>query len=219
MSNSDYPTASEFLPDDHSIDRLADAAEGCRGCPLYRDATQVVFGEGPHDADIVLVGEQPGSQEDRAGKPFVGPAGRILDRALDEAGLDRGALYITNAVKHFKSASEDGRRVGVKPRAAEIDACHPWLEAELQAVSPDIIVALGAVALRSLTGRSLTVEKTRRRRIETTDGRELIATYHPAAALRSPRDVDENKFFDALADDLRWVGQALYGPPPQRPRG
>src|SRR5215467_4760644 len=146
------PTAAEYVPPDADLSRLAEAAGSCRGCELYRAATQTVFSAGDADARVVLVGEQPGDQEDRQGIPFVGPAGRLLDRALEEAGIDRAACYVTNAVKHFKFEERGKRRLHKKPRSSEIQACQPWLEAELAVIRPKIIVCLGATAAQSVFG-------------------------------------------------------------------
>src|SRR3954469_8842675 len=146
MPKPDWPTAAAFLPPKRDLGALQQAADGCRGCPLYENATQTVFGEGPPDARVVLVGEQPGDKEDVAGEPFVGPAGQLLDRALVDAGIDRGATYVTNIVKHFKWTPRGKRRIHQKPNAEEIKACWPWLEAEVHAIEPDIVVCLGATA-------------------------------------------------------------------------
>ncbi len=209
MARSDYPTAQPFLPDDKNLDTLATAAEGCQGCPLYQDATQVVFGSGPPDAEIMLVGEQPGAQEDQIGEPFVGPAGRLLDQALKEGGLNRDELYITNAVKHFKFEVSDGRRSGIKPSVGEIKACHPWLESEIEQVQPEIVVAMGAVAARSLTGKPLAIGEVLGSWLQTSEGRSLIVTYHPSAVLRSPAEVDQDRIFEALVRDLDRAREAV----------
>lgn len=214
MANSDYPSARPFFPDDHSLDNLAAAAEGCQGCPLYREATQTVFGEGFEDAEIMLVGEQPGRREDEAGQPFVGPAGKVLDRAFRTADMSREQVYITNAVKHFKSVAVDGQRQKKKPNVSEISACRPWLEAEIDEVQPEIVIALGAVAARSLSGTPLTVGEAIGEWLETEDGRDLIVTYHPSAAIRAPVEVDRQRIFDTLADDLSRAWETVS---PMRP--
>jgi DNA polymerase len=182
--------------------RLAAEAAGCTACDLYRNATQTVFGEGPARARLVLVGEQPGDQEDRAGAPFVGPAGRILDRALAEAGLDRSDVYVTNAVKHFKWTAKGQRRIHQKPSAREVAACHQWLEAELAAVDPAVIVALGATAGQALFGSSFRVG-TARGQVLDLDGRAVVATIHPSAVLRVQEPADRDDQFAGLVADLR----------------
>jgi len=165
---------------------LRDAAAGCRGCPLWAHATQTVFGEGPAPAPVMLVGEQPGDQEDRSGRPFVGPAGRMLDRALAQAGIARDRVYVTNAVKHFKFALRGKRRLHQKPVEAEIAACHAWLERELELVAPVLVVALGATAARALTGRAMAIERNRGRVLPFMAGRRLLITVHPSYLLRVP---------------------------------
>jgi uracil-DNA glycosylase len=209
MARSDYPTARPFLPEDKSLENLAMAARGCQGCPLFQGAKQVVFGSGSSQARIMLVGEQPGVKEDRDGEPFVGPAGRILDRALAECGLERDELYITNAVKHFKSDGSDGRKRGVKPAVAEIKACRPWMESEIEQVQPEIVIALGAVAARSLTGTPLAIGEVLGSWLQTSEGRTLIVTYHPSAVLRTPGEADQDRIFEALVNDLDRAREAV----------
>lgn len=209
MSRSEYPTARPFLPEDKNLDQLADAAAGCQGCPLFEDADQVVFGTGPEDADIMLVGEQPGRREDRTGQPFVGPSGEALNQALQETGIARDEVYLTNAVKHFKSRKVDGHRTGVKPAKGEISACRPWLESEIEVVEPEIIVALGAVAARSLTKSSITVGEALGSWLETGEGRDLIVTFHPGAVIRAPEGVDEDQIFDAIVEALSRAREAV----------
>jgi DNA polymerase len=187
---------------------LADAAaavQGCRRCPLYEHATQAVFGEGPAHAEIMFVGEQPGDQEDLAGKPFVGPSGGVLDRALDKAGIDRRRVYVTNAVKHFKFAPRGKKRIHQKPNAGEIAACRFWLDLEREFVRPKLVVALGATAVHSLMGRSASIASLRGRKLELPDGAALMVTIHPSFLLRLPdrdRAAKELKRFEA---DLRAV--------------
>ena len=209
MAHSDYPTARPFLPDDRDLDNLARAAEGCQGCPLYHDATQTVFGVGPSDAQLMLVGEQPGAEEDRVGEPFVGQAGKMLDRSLEAAGVQRSDVYITNAVKHFKSKGGDGSRRGVKPQVGEVHACRPWLESELEAVQPLIVVAMGTVAARSLIGQPVTIGESLGAWLQTAEGRHLIVTYHPSAALRAPAKIDRERIFETLVDDLARAHEAI----------
>jgi uracil-DNA glycosylase family protein len=202
-------SAADFLPNSRGLANLRRAANGCRGCDLWKDATQTVFGEGRSRAELMLVGEQPGDQEDRRGSPFVGPAGRLLDRALEEAEIDREAVYLTNAVKHFKWRPRGKRRLHQTPRAGEIEACKPWLEAELEAVQPRAVIALGATAAKALFGSSVKVTKDRGRPLETPLAPIGAVTVHPSAILRL-RDGDERH--DALAglvEDLRGVRDAM----------
>jgi uracil-DNA glycosylase family protein len=184
---------------------LRDAARTCRACPLWRNATQTVFGEGPADARVVLVGEQPGDQEDLSGRPFIGPAGRLLDRALAQAGLDRRASYVTNAVKHFKFEPRGKRRLHKKPVEVEIGACEQWLERELTLLTPALIVALGATAARAIFGRARAIEKNRGRVFEPQHDKAgsaaILVTIHPSFLLRM-RDEDRNAGFDRFVADL-----------------
>lgn len=203
-----YPGAVEFLPESGSLDALRNAVNDCRGCPLHADATQAVFGAGPRDARLVLVGEQPGDQEDRAGEPFVGPAGAVLDRALDEAGIDRGKTYVTNAVKHFKWKARGPRRIHDKPNWSEQVACRPWLERELEAVSPRGIVLLGATAAQSLLGRDFRVTRSRGCVLESELADVVVATIHPSAVLRAD---DRGEAFAWLVSDLEVAVAALRG--------
>jgi DNA polymerase len=191
--------AAEFLPDRLDLDSLRSAAACCEGCDLYRNATQTVFGEGPQQARYMLVGEQPGDQEDRQGHPFVGPAGRVLDRGLQEAGIERDAVYLTNAVKHFSFTPRGKRRIHQKPTAAEIDACQPWLNAELAVVRPDVIVVLGATAARSLLGRSFRLTQHRGEPVPLGE-RLAVATIHPSAVLRAP---DRDEAYAGFLSDLK----------------
>ena len=187
------------MPSTTDLDALAEAAASCRACPLHRDATQVVFGAGPRRARIMLVGEQPGDREDRDGHPFVGPAGRVLWSCVADAGLDRTDVYTTNAVKHFKHVVRGARRLHKRPVAGEIDACHPWLEAELRAVRPQVVVALGAVAARSLLGHPVAVAANRTV-VHGVGGLDLLVTFHPSAVLRADDQAAEIRA--ALVDDL-----------------
>ncbi len=181
---------------------LARDAANCIRCPLYRDATQTVFGEGAADAPLMLVGEQPGDQEDRKGHPFVGPAGGVLDRALEAAGIARDAVYVTNAVKHFKFEQRGKRRLHKGPNAGEIAACRWWLERELALVRPSLVVALGASAAHALLGRAVTISRTRGRVMEASGDVRLLVTTHPSAILRVPDAEARAKAFDALVADL-----------------
>jgi DNA polymerase len=204
-------SAAEFLPEKLTLNALASAAEGCRGCPLYADATQVVFGEGRSSARLMLVGEQPGDKEDKEGEPFVGPAGRLLDKALAEAGIDRSEAYVTNAVKHFKWKPRGNRRLHQTPRAGEIEACKPWLEAEVQAVEPEAVLAMGATAARSLFGTKVKVTKDRGKPLESPLAPVAAVTIHPSALLRL-RDHDEREAeFAGFVADLEGVAAALKG--------
>jgi uracil-DNA glycosylase family protein len=197
-------SAARFLPPELSLPALREAAALCKGCPLWQLGTQTVFGEGPESASVMLVGEQPGDQEDKAGKPFVGPAGRLLDKALAEAELDRSATYLTNAVKHFKWQARGKRRIHQKPTWAEVTACRPWLEAELAVVQPRVLVLLGATAAQSLLGRQFRVTQNRRKVIESDLAAAVTATIHPSAILRGEPERREAEF-GAFVDDLRFA--------------
>jgi uracil-DNA glycosylase len=192
-----------------SLQALREAAAGCRACPLWETGTQTVFGEGTTRATVMLVGEQPGDQEDRAGRPFVGPAGRLLDEALETAGIDRKAAYVTNVVKHFKWEARGKRRIHAKPAWSEIAACRPWLDRELEAVRPRVLVCLGATAAQALLGRQFRVTKQRGTWIES-DLTELVtATIHPSAILRQRTDEDRQRETAAFVEDLRLVATVL----------
>jgi uracil-DNA glycosylase family protein len=201
-------TAEPFVPASRSLRTLQRAAQACKGCPLYADSTQAVFGEGAQGAPIVLVGEQPGDQEDKQGHPFVGPAGSVLWRCLDDAGIDRQSVFVTNAVKHFKHEDRGKRRLHKKPTTAEVDACHPWIDAELRAVAGRVIVALGATAARSLFGRTMPIAASRGTTMRVGD-RPAIVTYHPSAVLRADEAAAEIRA--ALVADLRRAHR-LAGP-------
>jgi uracil-DNA glycosylase len=201
-------TAADFLPQELSLPALREAAAVCKGCHLWQLGTQTVFGEGSESALVMFVGEQPGDQEDRAGRPFVGPAGKLLDKALAEAGIDRSATYMTNAVKHFKWQARGKRRIHQKPTWAETTACRPWLEAELAVVQPRVLVLLGAVAAQSLLGREFRVTQNRRKLIESELAEAVTATIHPSAILRGDPERRETEFA-AFVDDLRFVAGLL----------
>ena len=201
-SRNPYPTASAFIPDTLSMRSLREAVQRCEGCPLYANATQAVFGEGALTSEVMLVGEQPGDQEDLAGVPFVGPAGKLLDRALDEAGIERKNAYVTNAVKHFKWKARGTRRIHDKPSWTEQMACRPWLEAELALVKPRALVLLGATAAQSLLGKSFKVTRNRGVALDSDLADLVVATIHPSAVLRSD---DREAMFAGLVDDLRLV--------------
>jgi DNA polymerase len=185
------------------LDQLARAAKSCTACPLFERGTQTVFGEGPASARILFVGEQPGDAEDIAGRPFVGPAGRLLDRALETAGIDRSQVYVTNAVKHFKWVPRGKRRIHSKPNAMEIQACFPWLEAEIAAVKPAVVVALGATAAQALLGRSFRVTKQRGVPVASPLAAQVVATVHPSALLRTPDDATRRTETERFVEDLR----------------
>src|SRR3954464_3340715 len=201
-------SAADFVPDSHDLDTLTDAAQGCKGCDLYLDATQTVFGAGAPAAEMMLVGEQPGDQEDKAGAPFVGPAGKLLGKALEAAGIDRDRVYVTNAVKHFKfTLPERGkRRIHKTPSRTEVVACRPWLLAELAAVEPDVVVILGATAAKALMGSSFRLTAHRGEKLRLPAGGEIaqsefdpavVVSTHPSAVLRGPSERREEAF-DAL---------------------
>ncbi len=189
------------------LDKLRKAAADCRACPLWKNATQTVFGEGPEKAVVMLVGEQPGDQEDLQGHPFVGPAGRILDEALADAGIPRDKTYVTNAVKHFKWKARGKRRIHDKPNWSEVAACHPWLESEIAAVRPRAIVALGATAARAVIGRTVAITRERGQPLESELAPLVVATFHPSAVLRA-QDM-KGEMQAALTDDLRVVAGHL----------
>ena len=201
--------ATPFLPERTSLKGLRDAAANCRGCHLWRGTTQTVFGEGRKRSRLMLVGEQPGDQEDLAGHPFVGPAGRILDRALSEAGIDRGLVYVTNVVKHFKWEPRGKRRIHKKPNSAEIGACRPWLETEIALVKPRVIVCLGATAAQALLGRGFKVTAHRGERVESPFAPVVTATVHPSSLLRAPDEETRRREMELFVEDLRKVARAL----------
>jgi DNA polymerase len=201
--------ARRFIPPDPTLSELREAAESCTGCPLYRNATQTVFGAGPAKARLMLVGEQPGDVEDLEGLPFVGPAGRLLDRALAEAGIDRPRVYVTNAVKHFKWVQRGKRRLHSKPGAREIQACYPWLEAEIATLKPQIIVCLGATAAQALLGRTFRVSQRRGEFIASPLAPHVMATIHPSSLLRAPDPETRAREFTRFIAELRTVADLL----------
>ena len=208
----DRPGAEQWVPPDADVDAIRAAAPGCRGCELWAPATQVVVSSGDPTARVMLVGEQPGDAEDREGAPFVGPAGKLLVRAVDEAGLDRRDIYLTNSVKHFRFTPRGKRRIHQTPDLAHITACRPWVEAELRAVDPEVIVPLGATAARSVMGPGIKVTQQRGQVVvrETPEGRErrFVPTVHPSSVLRVPGD-DRRAAYEALVADLRVVAELL----------
>jgi uracil-DNA glycosylase len=195
--------AAGLIPNEPDLDALREAAAECTACPLYRNATQTVFGEGPGSARIMFVGEQPGDAEDLAGHPFVGPAGKLLDRCIEAAGIDRRRSYVTNAVKHFKWIPRGTRRIHSKPSSMEIAACFPWLEAELAAVKPHIVVALGATAAQALFGKAFRVTRDRGRPIPSRWAPYAMATVHPSSLLRAPDEATRHREIERFIDDLR----------------
>jgi DNA polymerase len=200
---------ARFVPAGASLTQLRAAVQQCRGCELFRNATQAVLGEGPSAARIVMVGEQPGDKEDLAGKPFVGPAGALLDRALAEAGIERSDVFITNAVKHFKFEERGKRRIHKKPSDSEIGACKPWLDAELARIRPELIVCLGATAARAVIGKQHRILKERGKFFEHAQARAVTATLHPSAVLRAPDAQQRHKDYAAFVRDLKKVRQKL----------
>jgi uracil-DNA glycosylase family protein len=201
--------ASPFLPERRSLKALREAASGCRGCHLWRPATQTVFGEGRKSSRIMLVGEQPGDREDLAGKPFVGPASRELDRGLEAAGIVRADAYLTNVVKHFKFEERGKRRIHQTPKRFEVDACRPWLDAELDVVKPEALVLLGATAAKALLGSSFKVTQHRGELLDSELAPIVSATIHPSSILRQRDDAARAAEREAFAEDLRAVARAL----------
>src|SRR5205823_7697217 len=206
MGANEGKSASELLPDQLDLPALRGAAAGCQACDLWRTGTQTVFGEGSPRADLMLVGEQPGDQEDLQGKPFVGPAGQLLDRALEEAGIDRSQVYVTNVVKHFKWTGRGKRRIHQKPNWSEIAACRPWLEAELDVVQPRVLVCLGATAAQALLGRDFRVSRQRGVPVDSDLAEHVVATVHPSSILRAD---DSEREFAAFVKDLEKVAALI----------
>jgi uracil-DNA glycosylase len=202
-------SASEYLPEQGGLKALREAAAGCRGCHLHGPATQTVFGEGPASARIMLVGEMPGDREDREGHPFVGPAGRELDRALDAAGIDRGMVYVTNVVKHFKFEERGKRRIHQTPRKGEIDACTPWLDTEIKLIRPRGLVTLGATAAKALLGSGFRLTQHRGELLESELADAMLATIHPSAIVRNRDEASRDEERRALASDLQIVAEAV----------
>jgi uracil-DNA glycosylase family protein len=202
-------SAAPRIPDRPTLASLREAARNCRACDLWKVGTQTVFGEGAPDAELMFVGEQPGDQEDVTGQPFVGPAGKVLDRALEEAGIDRATVYVTNVVKHFKWEPRGKRRIHKKPNAAEIVACRPWLETEIGLVKPRAIVCLGSTAAQALLGRGFKVTKHRGEFIESAIAPIVMATVHPSSLLRAPDDETRRRETARFIDDLRAVARRL----------
>jgi uracil-DNA glycosylase len=200
-------TSAPLVPERPSLPKLREAAAGCTACDLYKTGTQTVFGEGKRSAEVMFVGEQPGDQEDLAGKPFVGPAGRLLDEALVDAGIDRTTVYVTNVVKHFKWQGRGKRRIHQKPNWSEIAACRPWLDAELAVVEPRVLVCLGATAAQALLGRQFRVTRERGRPVDSDLAEHVLATVHPSSILRDPETREQE--YAAFVVDLRVVSKLL----------
>jgi len=198
-------SAARYVPPNPTIRRMQSASKACRGCDLWKKATQTVFGEGSSKARLMFVGEQPGDQEDLQGHPFVGPAGRVLDRALNEAGIARDEIYVTNAVKHFKSEPRGKRRIHKKPNAGEVEACRPWLEAEIRALRPEIIVCLGATAAQALLGRAFKVMTSRGQIMPFPLAKYAVATVHPSSILRMRDDESRHSALRDFINDLKQV--------------
>ena len=201
--------AGPYVPDSRALSRLRNAIDECKGCDLYKNATQAVFGEGPRGALVIFIGETPGDAEDREGRPFVGPAGRLLDKALAEVGIDRSRVYVSNAVKHFKFTPRGKRRIHAKPSAREIRACRPWLSAELESIRPRMVVALGATAAQALFGSSFRVTRDRGKPIETDAAPWAMATVHPSSLLRVPETQDREATWREFVADLEKVARRL----------
>jgi uracil-DNA glycosylase family protein len=208
-AGGDGPPVPELIPDRPSLKAVRDVAKGCRACHLYKPATQTVFGEGPARAQVMMVGEQPGDAEDLAGHPFVGPAGKLLDRALAEAGLDRGIVYLTNVVKHFKFEPRGKRRIHKKPNSAEIGACRPWLETEIALVKPRVLVCLGATAAQALLGRAFKVTTGRGSFVPSSLAPRVMATVHPSSILRAPDEESRRDEMRRFVRDLKRIAAEL----------
>jgi DNA polymerase len=202
-------SAAVYVPADPTLESLREAAAGCRACPLWETGTQTVFGEGPADASVMFVGEQPGDQEDKQGRPFVGPAGRVLDDALARAGIPRDETYVTNAVKHFKWVARGKRRIHAKPTWTEQVACRPWVEAEIALVRPRVLVCLGATAAQSLLGKQFRVTKERGTWVDSDLAERVTATIHPSSILRQQDEESRGREMDAFVHDLEMVAAVL----------
>ena len=214
-SKPEAKSAADFIPPDPTLPRLTEAAASCTGCNLYKQATQTVFGEGPRKAKVFFVGEQPGDQEDRAGHPFVGPAGSLLNKALIEADIARGETYVTNAVKHFKWEPQGKRRKHKKPNAAELAACKPWLQAELNAIRPKVVVCLGLTAAQSVFGRAVRLGDVRGTFHKTSLADDVFATIHPSSILRHPEKEQRDEEYRKFVSDLRLVRERLSSRHPE----
>jgi uracil-DNA glycosylase len=205
MPRTQPTSAAEYIPDHPTPRTLREAVQKCRGCDLYACATQAVLGEGPNSAEIVFIGEQPGDEEDRQGHPFVGPSGKLLDKALVEAGIDRSLVYVTNAVKHFKFEERGKRRLHKKPNGFEIRACRPWLEAEINLIQPQIIVCLGATAAQTIFGATYRLTKERGQFVRNSWAAHVTSTVHPSAVLRAPDEEQRHLEYERFVGDLKKV--------------
>ncbi|MGE5322368.1 MAG: UdgX family uracil-DNA binding protein [Actinomycetota bacterium] len=212
MARKTYPTAAPFLPQKLTLPKVREAAAECKACDLWKRGTQTVFGEGSPNARVLMVGEQPGDKEDLQGRPFVGPAGAVLDKALAAAGIDRNEVYVTNMVKHFKWEPRGKRRIHKKPNAVEISACRPWLDAEIAATRPDVVVLLGASAAQGLLGRDFRVSRRRGEWLPSSIAPAVMATVHPSSILRAPDDNTRHEEMRKFVADLEKVAARLRAP-------
>lgn len=210
MAKNPFPTARPWLPEKPTLPRLREAAAGCKGCDLWQRGTQTVFGEGSPHARVIMVGEQPGDKEDLQGRPFVGPAGAVLDKALAEAGIDRNDVYVTNIVKHFKWEPRGKRRIHKKPNALEISACRPWLEAEIAVTRPEVVVLLGATAAQGILGRDFRVTQHRGEWVSSDVAPFVLATVHPSSILRAPDDESRHQEMRKFVADLKTVARQIH---------
>jgi uracil-DNA glycosylase family protein len=208
-AGSDGPPVTDLIPERPTLKAIRDVAQTCAACDLHKRGTQTVFGEGPDRAGLMMVGEQPGDAEDLAGRPFVGPAGQLLDRALEESGIDRARVYLTNVVKHFKWEPRGKRRIHAKPNSAEIAACRPWLETEIALIKPRVIVCLGATAAQALLGRSFKVSHQRGTFVSSPLAPRVTATVHPSSILRAPDEASRRAEMKRFVDDLKRVAAEL----------
>jgi uracil-DNA glycosylase len=204
-------TAAPLVPNRPTIGKLQQAARGCQACPLWKTGTQTVFGEGSRHAKVIFVGEQPGNDEDLAGKPFVGPAGKLLDKALVEAGIAREDVYVTNTVKHFKWEPKGKRRIHKKPNSREIAACRPWLDAEIAVLKPEVIVCLGATAAQAIIGKDFKVTQRRGELIESPLAKNVVATVHPSSILRAPDEETRHAEYARFVEDLQKIAKVIQG--------
>src|SRR6185312_787219 len=211
LTKDDSGSAAPLIPPNPTIKKLQEVARDCRACPLWKTGTQTVFGEGSRHAKVIFVGEQPGNDEDLAGKPFVGPAGKLLDKALVEAGIDRDEVYVTNTVKHFKWEPKGKRRIHKKPNGREIAACRPWLEAELEVLKPKVLVCLGATAAQALLGKEFRVSQQRGQFVESELAEHAVATVHPSSILRAPDEETRHAEMARFIADLKKVARVIHG--------